>query len=359
MNTNPLRNPSEVLTPLTISEMEVIRSRDPELSKALDFAPRTVDHEATRAKNLPVVQPGISRRALRKAYYALHRVQALQPAVERIRSTILEKWNGRESAVQAETLTTIQRSFTIAFTMRSGSNEICSMLARNGLGTPSEFFQKPLTGGSSLVLDSFSRIVSRYQVRGIFGSKMAQEHRAALDDQLRKAIPGYTRLDDVLPNHKWVWLTRRDKVLQAISWCRAEASNEWASSSLADQRRGKFEYDFVHILSRVMLIYSSELAWETYFRENGIEPLKIVYEDFFRELSEQLPRLINYLGGLPPNKRLDKSTIFDVQRSEKSFQMRQRFLSDLTRLGSNDLTVQLGAPFERWARFLYKFGWRQ
>jgi LPS sulfotransferase NodH len=317
-----------------------------------------VEHAASRTNNLPA-QPSIPRRALRKAYRTLNQIKPLQPAIEKIRIKLLERLDRKNSLPEPETLTAIQRSFTIAFTMRSGSNEICNMLARNGLGTPSEFFPKPLSGGSGLVLDGFSRIVSRYQVRGIFGSKMAQEHRAALDEQLRNAIPGYTRIDDVLPNHKWVWLVRRDKILQAISWCRAEASNEWASGSSADRSKRDVEYDFVHILSRLMMIYASEVAWENYFSENGIEPLKIVYEDFFRDLDQQLRRLIDYLGGLPSTQTaLDKSTTFDVQRNEKSFQARQHFVSDLVRQGSNELTVELGAPYQKWAQFLFEFGWR-
>jgi LPS sulfotransferase NodH len=190
---------------------------------------------------------------------------------------------------------------------------------------------------------------------------MAHEHRASLDSQLRKAIPGYTRIDDILPNHKWVWLTRRDKILQAISWCRAEASNDWASRSSASgaKKSSEFTYDFVHILSRVMLIYSSELAWEMYFRENGIEPLKVVYEDFFPNVDQQLARLIHYLGGLPKDRAsIDLGTTFAIQRSEKSYQIRQRFVSDLDRLGSDELTFEIGAPLVKWARFLFEFGWR-
>jgi LPS sulfotransferase NodH len=239
------------------------------------------------------------------------------------------------------------------------------MLGRNGLGTPGEFFQMPFTGGNALVLDGFTGIISRYQRHGIFGSKMAYPHRASLDAQLRKAVPGYKQIDDILPNHRWVWLTRRDKILQAISLCRAEASKEWASSSSTQQREQEYTYDFVHILSRVMLIYASELAWDTYFRKNGIQPFNIVYEDFFGDLDRQLSHLIDYLGGLPRkripiNKRIpiSKRTTFRVQRNEKTYEIQQRFFSDLLRWGSDDLTVELGPSFMRWSRFLSDLGWR-
>lgn len=361
MKKAPLRDPNQVLSALVVSEMELIRSRDPELGQALEIAPRVIEHEATRARNLPAEQPGFFRRALRKAYHLLYRIKPLQSAVQEIRSKILERWYEKKGVAQVESPTTIQRSFTIAFTMRSGSNEICNLLARNGLGTPSEFFQKPLPAGSSgLALDSFTRIISRYQVGGIFGSKMSHDHLAALDEQLRAAIPGYTRIEDLLPDHRWVWLIRRDKILQAISWCRAELSNSWAQNGAQKQKSAEYTYDFLHILSRVMMIYSAELAWEQYFRKYEIEPLVIYYEDFFRDVDQQLRRLINHLGGLPAKRtKIDTGTTFEVQRNEKTFALRERFVQDLTRLGANGMTVELGQPLDRWVKFFYEFGWRQ
>ena len=117
---------------------------------------------------------------------------------------------------------------------------------------------------------------------------MSHDHRARLDEQLRSAIPGYSRIDDLLPHHRWVWLVRRDKILQAISWCRAEASNQWISGQSDVGKPDEYSYDFFDILSRTMLIYGGELAWETYFHENSIKPLIVVYEDFFRDLEHQL-----------------------------------------------------------------------
>src|SRR5579884_208874 len=159
-------------------------------------------------------------------------------------------------AIQSLNLT---RSFTIAFTLRSGSNEICKLLSRNGIGVPGELFQQSKT------FEEFCAIVQQNQANGIFGSKMSHDHRAALDEQLRRHVAGYRTLDDVLPNHRWVWLKRRDKILQAISWCRAEQSNEWAKTTAgAANVAVDFNYDFFHVLSRVIMISSNEFAWEVY-----------------------------------------------------------------------------------------------
>jgi trehalose 2-sulfotransferase len=357
MKAAPVRNPADVLKTLIASEVEIIRNRDPELSAALDV-PATV-LKSSPAPAVPALEPSLPRRALRKVYRTLDRVGPLRPVLQRVRSRVLVVLDRAPQPPTSSTgQTSVQRSYTIAFTMRSGSNELCNLLAKNGLGSPGEFFQKRLPGGPGLVLDSFSKVINHYQRQGVFGSKMSHDHRAALDEQLRMAIPHYTRIDDVLPNHRWVWLVRQDKILQAISWCRAETSNRWAEPGEAKTKVIDYNYDFIHILSRVMMIFSAELAWEMYFRENRIEPFKIVYEELFRDVDQELKRLVDYLGGPGPGRKsLAKSSTFAVQRNEQSYALRQRFVNDLARLGSEGLTRELGKPLNTWVRFFFERGW--
>jgi LPS sulfotransferase NodH len=255
----------------------------------------------------------------------------------------------------------ITRTYTLAFTMRSGSNEICSLLRRNGLGVPTELFQFPFppeTGADQL--EGFRSVVRKNQANGIFGSKMSHNHRAALDEYFRNAVPGYRQLDDVLPNHQWVWLTRRDKIFQAISQCRAEQSDTWAVKSDATVSHHSFQYDFFELLSRVMMLLASDHIWQIYFQRQGITPLSIVYEEFFEDVEAQLTRLIEYLGG-PGDERLqfDCTAGYSVQRSEADSAIHERFSEELFRLGEVTLGRQLGAPLELWSQFFFGYGWRQ
>ena len=258
------------------------------------------------------------------------------------------------SHAPAAKMSTITRSYTIAFTMRSGSNEICKLLWRNGLGVPGESFQEKKT------FEEFSAIVQQNQANGIFGSKMSHDHRAALDEQLRKHVAAYRTLDDVLPNHRWVWLRRNDKVLQALSLCRAEQSQIFASEQ---NRVGKFEptYDFFHILSRVQLVCAADLAWEVYFQNAGIKPLTIYYEDFFTQLDVQLPRLIDHLGGLPSgseSRLADKNFSYEILRDAQTEQFRGCFMRDLARFGERIYAEDFGQRTGRWMSFFFNFGWR-
>ena len=88
----------------------------------------------------------------------------------------------------------ITRSYTIAFTMRSGSNAICDLLKRNGLGNPGEWFQNRFSSRNGTYSESFIDVVDRSEAGGIFGSKMSHDHRAAVDEHLRMSVPGYRRV---------------------------------------------------------------------------------------------------------------------------------------------------------------------
>lgn len=254
----------------------------------------------------------------------------------------------------------LERSYTIAFTPRSGSNALCELLARNGMGAPSEWFQRPpISQLGKSGISVFVSVVNEHQSHNTFACKLGHDHRARLDEYLRCHLPGYRRLDDILPAHRWVWLLRRDKILQAISLCRAETSGGWSATEPGKQVAGDFEYDFFHILSRLMIIHAGECAWKVYFEEYGIEPFILVYEDFFQNMKAEFSKLIVYLGGLPAGRseiRLDQS--FVVQRDEKSYQMGHRFIRDLQRVGEEGFALEMGERVKRWESFFFERQWR-
>lgn len=228
------------------------------------------------------------------------------------------------------------------------------------MGAPGEWFQKPLNAsGDEPWLYTFTSFVSRHQVEGVFGSKMSHDHRAALDACLRAAIREYRLLNDELPCHRWVQLVGRDKVLQAISLCRAESSGQYAVTEPDDKPSRDFEFDFFHVLSRLMTVLAGDYPWELYFQQQGIDPLVIVYEDFFQDLDHQLPRLIDFLGGLPAGRTsLDMGQRFKVQWDETNYALRERFVSDLSRVGEPSLAEEIGEPWDKWARFYSERQWR-
>ena len=253
----------------------------------------------------------------------------------------------------------LARSYTIAFTPRSGSNALCELLARNCMGSPSECFQQPpVPQRGESGIGAFVSVVNKHQSHHTFACKLGHDHRARLDEYLRCHLPGYHRLDDILPGHRWVWLLRKDKVLQSISLCRAETSGRWSATEPSKEIIGDLEYDFFHILSRLMIIQAGEYAWKVYFEESGIKPFIIFYEDFFWSVEPEFSKLIEHLGGLPVGHRdLHLEHSFVIQRDERSYQIRQRFLRDLQRVGEEGFALEMGQRMKKWESFFFERQW--
>jgi trehalose 2-sulfotransferase len=217
-------------------------------------------------------------------------------------------------------------SYLVCATARSGSTLLCEALKNTGLaGQPEEyflplnedFFSKELWGVSSYA-DYIARVIKEgTSSNGVFGAKMMWAHFDDFVGKLR-SIPGYERLpvpellSTVFPNLHYIWITRSDKVRQAVSYAKAIQSDVWAivdetskislsgsrlrESYMKNLKRSdrieasdkplchssftkELEFDFAHIDFLLGRIKSHEAAWQRYFAENGIKPYTVVYED--------------------------------------------------------------------------------
>jgi trehalose 2-sulfotransferase len=86
--------------------------------------------------------------------------------------------------ILVDLLPSMQRSYTIGFSHRSGSSELRQLLLTNVLGSPGKLFQGLTAGGdgdagndTNVARQVFS-IIAPHTSNAIFGSKMAHDHRA-------------------------------------------------------------------------------------------------------------------------------------------------------------------------------------
>lgn len=263
--------------------------------------------------------------------------------------------------------THVETTYSIAFTARSGSTEICNILAKLGLGAPTEYFQRPFVQDSEKVAiaggfnSAFADFVARNSVGGVFGSKMSHDQRAQIEGEIRACNPKVTGLSDYLPNHRWIWLKRRDKVAQAVSLCRAETSGIWHELEGDDPLgRSEFGYDFLFLLSRLEMLCINDLTWELYFDEHHEIPLIVYYEDFFAHPKTHLVQIIEFLGLDPISYKLTDVLVptLRVLRNECDTAMRERFVADLLDVGAPDWRGRHGKDLEVWEAFFFKMGWR-
>jgi len=263
----------------------------------------------------------------------------------------------------------IDRSYSIAFTPRSGSTLLCRVLGHLSCGRPDEYFQYPYQSNR---LSAHNCLSSAEDVLGfvesnaanrIFASKLSNDQRAHLDERLEALFEGYRRLDDLLPGHRWIVLARRDLVGQAISLYVARKSSRWHL-----QRGDRWDadpdvgYDYFGIYADLLYLASSAVGLDAYFQSIGVTPFRLCYEDFLERPGPSLNGLFDYLELKAPAP--DPSIVHDgdlVQISRRAAalyaDLRSRFLEDFLSMGRTDRHRRLGSELANWDRFFTEEQW--
>jgi LPS sulfotransferase NodH len=124
-------------------------------------------------------------------------------------------------------------------------------------------------------------------------------------------------LAQVFPNLHYIWISRQDKVRQAISLWRALQTWTWkqeenASAAGAPSHPRTLIFNFQAIDYLVRQIVAQEAAWQHYFSSNGIQPYTIVYEEFASSYEETALSILQYL-----NIPLPQSLVFAQRRMKQ------------------------------------------
>jgi trehalose 2-sulfotransferase len=217
-------------------------------------------------------------------------------------------------------MTAVTRAYLICSTPRSGSSLLCEALTNTGVaGRPDEYFQerRPGTlpvgpreyfedGGpldvSALLSDASPPKVSAEHdprrfasysgylewaigrgatANGVFGAKVMWGSFPGLLSRLRDLpgrddLPAADLLDSVFPDVRYVWMTRADKVRQAVSLWRALQTWTWRHDDTPLDTEPVYSFEAIdHLVDQVL---RHERAWRDFFTESGIEPHTVVYE---------------------------------------------------------------------------------
>jgi LPS sulfotransferase NodH len=132
---------------------------------------------------------------------------------------------------------------------------------------------------------------------GVFASKLKWLNMPYLREALPggQAIPLCERMDSTFPDLRYVWVTRRDKLRQAISLVRARQSGRWIARSAPARQANTAKFNFHLVDSALRRIVEEEVAWERYFAQAGVVPFTVVYEDLVRECEPTVRRLLDHL----------------------------------------------------------------
>jgi LPS sulfotransferase NodH len=205
----------------------------------------------------------------------------------------------------------IRLSYVICATPRSGSSLLCEALQSTGVaGRPDEYFWHPPFWQEQWDIPKVESYVGDVRRKGttpngVFGVKLMWHYfndllpRLAAVADLPEADPAAI-VSATFPNPRYLWLTRRDKVRQGISWYRALKSNAWRSSDPHAGPEAEPAFNYLEIEELVEQAVKGDLSWQAYFQRHRIEPLMLTYEDFASAPENAALEILRHLDLPPP-----------------------------------------------------------
>ncbi len=238
---------------------------------------------------------------------------------------------------------TPNQSYIVCTTPRSGSTVLCNILSNTKVaGQPTEYFYEG---------DFYNKLWEKWEVsnfseylqsvfqetatpNGVIGVKImtGSGYFTGFMQNIRK-IPRYQTdsrtdweiLSDLFPNLHYIWLTRRNKVRQAVSQWRALQSGVWhqyKDGLVSEENEINFNFEEIDLLVQNLVL--REVAWQDYFTAAKISPLTIVYEDFVQSPQEIILQILSYLNVSAPSNwvlkmNLKKLTDFQSEMWVKQY----------------------------------------
>ena len=194
----------------------------------------------------------------------------------------------------------IQRSYIVCSTGRSGSSLLCKTLASLGnCGNPAEFFH-PNALPVDLTPDNRDSFYAYYLAvldqgttpNGIFGVKIHWHHfkqllvlaRHYMDHLRDKSDREITEC--LFPNPAFIFISRQDILRQAISTCIAFQTDVWGLNradrereKVSQAKQKKLRFAPLSIYRYKVGLQMANRAWERFFVKNDVPFHALVYED--------------------------------------------------------------------------------
>ena len=191
--------------------------------------------------------------------------------------------------------------YVIASTPRSGSHMLGHLLKETSLfGYPLEYFhqnhlpkwkQRFKTDDLEQTVKEIKRW--RTSTNGVFGTKLHFEHTPSIN--------GVRNLSYFFPNAKYIILSRKNIVKQAVSYALATQTGVWFEG-VPPKADAKVEYDYDLIDSKLRNILTSTNSWRYTLATQALDYIELNYEDILQRIPEHVDIIGKFLGiKIPPN----------------------------------------------------------
>ncbi len=251
------------------------------------------------------------------------------------------------------------RCYILCAVPRTGSWLLSHALEATGLaGSPSEYFwrdDEPFWR-KQWDVDSYRDYLSAFQgtatANGVAGTKMTWGYFSEFLDKVRQLpemaqAPHEELMQATFPELRHLWIRRRDKVRQGISWWRAEVTGEWARfCGQAPQQRCPESLDLAAVKNLVHVALAHDKAWANYFRSHSIEPWSVYYEDLINDVDAYLNAALEHLGVHPGTRVHSAPARIERHADQRTEQWVEEYLEaeDAGRLEDVASVAQVAVP---------------
>jgi LPS sulfotransferase NodH len=225
--------------------------------------------------------------------------------------------NRIDSGKNREVLMPVTSSYFISAMPRTGGHLLCEALESTGIAArPTEYFEPTYEKywcdrlGVSGNADYFEKVLAFGSTpNGVFGAKVIWPQLEPLKTKLGlihgSGLSDVGLLRRTFPDLRFIWLKRRDKVRQAVSYYKAVQTDVWHSVKPDSNRQRQTPlptperpapFDFWQIDRYVKYLTESESNWGRYFEQIGLDPFEVVYEDFSHAIESTVLAILDYLN---------------------------------------------------------------
>lgn len=228
----------------------------------------------------------------------------MHPEIIHKRKLYHEKQMSADNDISAGAIPDLR--YCIASTPRSGSTLLARMLAATGAaGAPKEYLNPlllrawgRLNPGVQISLDAYLTEIEgrRTSDNGVFGMKLHWRHVKKL---LARNMPEAVVRRMLMRHERFIFITRRDKLRQAISYHIAESTGIFHSDQqdwLKGLNAAAPELSPERILRHLADILDEERGWTDFFRESGKPFIRIEYEDLVSDYAGTCSQILGFLN---------------------------------------------------------------
>ena len=212
----------------------------------------------------------------------------------------------------------LRKSYIVASSYRSGSQYLCWRLWQTGLlGAPSEVLNP--TSEMRVLMNRFKTaspadyittlLARRTSRNGVFGMKAHFHHFEAF-------LKDHPALLDVLAPTTYIYITRHDKIAQAVSMAKALQTDAW-TSRMEEGPKPTVIYDREMIAHCLADIEQQDLTWRRWFEAHGVTPFQVTYDRLTADADGVVRSIVELLGvqgdepdivNVPPAKKQGDET---------------------------------------------------